>query len=53
MHLYSFNEIGKIYQAILNKNKKKTRVFYRQRGHCVTDGRGGGRGGGKIGEDMR
>ena len=39
------------------KNKKKTRVFYRQRGRdCLKDGGGGGgggRGGVKIGEDMR
>ena len=24
-----------------NKNKKKTRVFYGQRGHCLADGGGG------------
>ena len=42
-------------KAIENKNKKKTRVFYRQRGRRLTDGGGkrGGRGGGKNGEDMR
>ena len=57
--LYQRNYVANFDQDVVSKvNKKKTRGFYRQRGHCLTDGgavggRAGSRSGDKIGEDMR